>query len=161
VHRIGAAQQVVVDLGQAEVADLALGHQLGHRADGLLDLGRLWRAVQVVQVDDVDAEPDQAGLGRPLDVGSLAADDPGLAVGAGPVDAELGRQLHLVPAAGDRPADQHLVVARPVGVGRVEERHALVQRPVDGGDRLVPVGCAVPFAHPHAAEALGGDGEVA
>jgi hypothetical protein len=39
VHRVRAAQQVVVDLGQAQVADLALGDELGHRADGLLDLG--------------------------------------------------------------------------------------------------------------------------
>jgi hypothetical protein len=117
--------------------------------------------VQVVQVDDVDSEPAEAGLGGPLDVGTLAAQDAGLAVCAGPVDAELGRQLHLAAAARDRPADQYLVVAGAVGVRRVQERHPRIERGVDGGDRLVPVGRAVPFAHPHAAEALGGDGEVA
>ena len=50
---------VVVDLGQPEVAHLALGDELGHRTDGLLDLGVLRRAVQVVEVDDVDAETQQ------------------------------------------------------------------------------------------------------
>src|SRR5580693_4013321 len=86
-----------------------------------------------------------------------SAQDAGLAVGAGPVDAELGGQLHLAAAVRDRTADQYLVVAGAVGVRRVQERHARIERGVDGGDGLVPVRGAVPFAHSHAAEALGGD----
>ena len=160
VHRVRAAQQFVVHLGQAQVADLALGHELGHRADGLLDLGRLRRAVQVVQVDDLDAEPGQRRLAGPLHVVVLAADD-AVRVARRPVDAELGSQLHLVAPVRDAPADQDLVVARAVDVGGVDERHAQVERAIDGDDRLVPVGGAVPLAHPHAAQSLGGHGEIA
>jgi hypothetical protein len=78
-----------------------------------------------------------------------------------PVDAELGGQLHLVAPVRDAPADQDLVVARAVDVGGVDERHAQVERAIDGGDRLIPVGGAVPLAHPHAAQPLGGHGEIA
>ena len=160
VHRVRAAQQLAGDLGQAQVADLALGHEFGHRADGLLDLGRLRRPVQVVQVDDVDAQPGQRRLAGPLDVGGLAADD-AVRVAGRPVDAELRGQLHLVAPVCDAAADQHLVVAGAVDVGGVDERHAEVERAVDGRDRLVPVGGAVPLAHPHAAQALCGHGELA
>jgi hypothetical protein len=45
-----------------------------------------------------------------------------------------------------------------VGVGRVEEVHAEVERAVDGGDRLVVVGCALELGHAHAAKAESGDG---
>src|SRR6185437_16965162 len=102
-----------------------------------------------------DPEPEQAGLGSSLDVGALAADDAGRAVTGRPVDAELGSQLHLAPAVRDRPADEDLVVPGPVDVRGVEERYAFVERRADRGDGLVPVGRAVPFAHSHAAEALG------
>ena len=58
-------------------------------------------------------------------------------------------------------ADQHLVVAGAVDVRGVDERDAEVQGTVNGRDRLVPVGGAVPLAHPHAAQALCGHGELA
>ena len=74
--------------------------------------------------------------------------------------AELGGQLHLVAAAGDRLADELLVVAGAVHVGGVEERHAEVERAVDRRDRLGLVGWAVELGHPHAAEADGGHGQV-
>jgi hypothetical protein len=160
VHRVGPAQQVVADLGQAQVADLALGDQFGHGADGLLDFCCLRRPVQVVQVDHVDAEPGQRALAGPLDVVVLAADD-AVRVAAGAVDAELRGQLDLVAPVRNGPADQDLVVPRAVGVRGVDERHAQVQGAMDGRDRLVPVGGPVPFAHPHAAQALGGHGELA
>src|SRR6185437_5172986 len=144
----------------AQVADLALGDELGHRADGLFDLGGLRRAVQVIQVDVVHAEPGQRRLAGPLDVVVLAADD-AVPVAGGPVDAELRSQLHLVAAARDTAADQYLVVASAVDVGGVDEGDAQVQGAVDGRDGLVPVGGAVPLAHPHAAQALGGHGQLA
>ncbi len=46
-------------LRQAEVADLAGGHQLAHGADGVLDGDRQVGAVQVVEVDVVHAEAGQ------------------------------------------------------------------------------------------------------
>ena len=47
-------------LGQAEVAHLALLHQLGHGAHRLLDRRVGVDAVLVVEVDHLDAEPLQA-----------------------------------------------------------------------------------------------------
>jgi len=77
------------------------------------------------------------------------------------VDAELRGQLHVAAAVRDRAADQHLVVTGAVDVRGVDERHAEVQGAVDGRDRFVPVGGAVPLAHPHAAQALRRHGELA
>src|SRR4029079_9164240 len=62
-------------------------------------------------------------------------------------------------AAGDRVADELLVLAHPgaVDVRGVEERDAELEGPVDRGRRLVLVRLPVPGRHPHAAEALLGD----
>jgi hypothetical protein len=61
----------------------------------------------------------------------------------------------------DAAADQDLIVAGAVDVGGVDERHAKIERAINGRDRLVPVGDAVILAHPHAAQALSGHGELA
>ena len=58
-----------------------------------------------------------------------------------------------------RASEELFVRERPVHLGRVEERHAELERAVDRGDRLALVGRAVGLAHPHAAEAEGGDFE--
>ena len=50
--------------------------------------------------------------------------------------AELRREHDLVAPARDRAADEPLVRERPVHVGRVEERHAELERAVDRRDRL-------------------------
>ena len=71
--------------------------------------------------------------------------------------AELGRQHDLVAPAGDRPADQLLVGERPVHVGRVEEGHAQLERPVDRRVGLGLVGGPVELGHAHAAQPLGRD----
>ena len=60
VHGGGATDRVDRRLGQAEVAHLALGDELGHRPDGLLDRHVEVGAVLVVEVDVVDAEPAAA-----------------------------------------------------------------------------------------------------
>ena len=67
----------------------------------------------------------------------------------------LGGQEDVVAAAGDRPADELLVRVRPVHVGGVEQRHAELERAVDGRDRLrlVALGGPVGPGHAHAAEA--------
>jgi hypothetical protein len=63
VHGVSAPDCGGAGLGQADVADLALGDQLGQGADGVLDGGLRVDPVLVVQVDVVSAEP----LQRPLD----------------------------------------------------------------------------------------------
>ena len=58
-----------------------------------------------------------------------------------------------------RAAEQHLVRERAVDLGGVEEGHAELERPMDGGDGLAVVEAAVGLAHPHATEPERGDGE--
>jgi len=63
VDGVGAADRAGPGLGQADVADLTLGHQLGQGVGGVLDGCTGVDAVLVVQVDVVGSEPGQ----RPLD----------------------------------------------------------------------------------------------
>ena len=69
VDRVGAADRVRAGLGQADVQDLALGDQLGQRADGLLDGRVRVDPVLVVEIDVIGAEPLQGALDRGADVG--------------------------------------------------------------------------------------------
>ena len=145
-------------LGQPVVPDLALGDELGERADGLLDRGARVHAVLVVQVDVVGAEPLQRALHGKAHV-LRAAVQAARAVAAVPDRAELGRDHHLVPATGERPSEQFLVEVRPVHLGGVEQGDAEVDGAVDRCDRARLVGaCAgVEGRHPHAAEADASD----
>jgi hypothetical protein len=145
-------------LGQADVADLAPGDQLGQGADGVLDRGIGVDAVLVVQVDVVGAEAPQGAFDRGADVGWAAVEDTGAAAGVGD-HAELGRHHDLVAAAFDRAANELLVGVRPVDLGGVEEGDAQVERPVDRADGLgvVAAGAGVGGRHPHGAQADAGD----
>src|SRR5947207_1398593 len=71
VHRDRPTQRFGSGFRQAEVADLARGHQLGHRAHGLLDRRGRVGAVQVVEVDVLDTEPPERRLARLVDVGGV------------------------------------------------------------------------------------------
>jgi aryl-alcohol dehydrogenase-like predicted oxidoreductase len=88
VHGVGAADRGGACLGQADVADLAVGDQPGQSADGLLDGSVAVDPVLVVQVDVVGAEPFEGALGRGADVGRAAVGDAGAAAGVGD-EAEL------------------------------------------------------------------------
>ena len=162
VHGDGPADRVGRRLGQPEVPHLAGGDELGHRADGLRHVDLRVDAVLVVEVDDVDAEPLQRGVAGGADVLRPAVH--AAAPVGGALDAELRREHDLVAATGDRPPDELLVGEGAVHVGGVEQRHAEVERAVHDGDRLglvAAVGGAVEVRHPHAAQALGADGEAA
>ena len=158
VDRVGPADGGRRGLGEPEVADLAGLHELGHRADGVLDRDRLVDAVLVVEVDVVDPEPLERGVAGRADVVGGSVDADHAAVRESLV-AELGGELDLVAPAGDRLADEQLVREGAVHVGGVEEGHAQVEGAVDGVDAALLVGGAVELRHPHAAEAEGGDGE--
>ena len=149
-------------LGQSDVADLALGHQLGHSADGVLDRSVRVDPVLVVQVDVVGAEPLQGALDRGADVGRAAVDDAGAAAGVGH-QAELRRHHDLVAAALDGPADQFLVEERAVDLGGVDVGDAQIQRPVDGADRLgvAALPGVVVAGHRHGAQTDPGDVQLA
>ena len=58
---MGAADAIRRGLGQADKADFALRHQLRHRPHRILHRHRRIGAVLIIQVDDIDAEPLQAG----------------------------------------------------------------------------------------------------
>ena len=147
-------------LGQAEEADLAGLHELGHRADRLLDRRVLVDTVLVVEVDVIDAEPLQAAVATAAHVLGRAPDRPLRRVGQVAHDAELGGDEHAIAMRRQRLPDQLLVGVRPVHVGRVEERDAEVDGPVDRRDRLRVVARAVEVGHAHAAEPEGGDGNL-
>src|SRR3954471_8247966 len=84
-------------LGEPEVADLALLHELGHRADRLLDRRLGVDAVLVVEVDRVDAEALERRLARLAHVVGIAADAQELAVLPADV-AELRRDERALAA---------------------------------------------------------------
>jgi hypothetical protein len=150
---VGSAHRLGRGLGQAEVLDLALLDELGHRADGLLDRHRVVDAVLVVEVDEVDAEPLERVLAGLAHVVGPAVDAEKAAVLSALI-AELAGDDDPVAALAHRPAHELLVGERPVHVGGVEEGSAEVEVAVDRGDRLVLVGGSVELRHPHAPEAL-------
>ncbi len=76
---MGTTDRGGAGLGQADVADLALGDELGKSADRLLDGGLRVHPVLVVEVDVVGAEPLQGALDRGADVGGAAVEDAGAA----------------------------------------------------------------------------------
>jgi len=141
-------------LGQPVVPDLALGDELGERADGLLDGRARVHPVLVVQVDVVGVEPPQGALDGQPHVLRAAVQAAG-AVAAVPDRAELRRDHHLVPATGERASEQFLVEVRPVHLRGVEQGDAEVDRAVDRRYRtgLVGTGAGVEGRHAHAAEA--------
>jgi hypothetical protein len=139
-------------LGQPEVAHLALGHQLGHRADRLLDRRARVHPVLVVEVDVIRPQAAQRRLARLVHV--LRAPVDTAIQGIVPAhDPELGGEHDLVAAAGDGASHQLLVVSLPVHVRRVEQLHAQVQGAVDDADRLLVVDLAVELGHAHQTEA--------
>ena len=162
VDRHGPADGRRGGLGEAEVAHLPGPDQLRHRPDGLLDRRVRVDPVLVVEVDDVHAESPEACVAAVPDVLRIAPDAEELAVRAADV-SELRREHHPVATVADRPADELLVPARAVHVGRVEEVPARVEVAVDDPDRLGVVHLlrVVELAHPHAAESDCGDAEAA
>lgn len=111
--------------------------------------------MHVVEVDDVGAQAREALVDALPHVGGVAP-RPHLtagSVGGIAVDAELGRERHLVATVGEDIGDQPLVVAAAVHVRGVDEGHADVDGVVQGRDRLGVVDlAAVDRGQRHAAE---------
>ena len=136
------------------MADVASLHEVGNRADRVLDRHVRVEARGTIDVDVVDAEPLQRvgceGLhrGRP----GVEADPAGGRI-AQRAELDADDRLVAMVAVGKRLADQHLVVAHAVEVAGVDQRHAGIERGVDRGDALGAVGRTVEVRHAHAAEA--------
>jgi len=77
VHGVGAADSCCAGFGEADVQDLALGHQLCEGADGVLDGSVRVDPVLVVEVDAVGAQPLQGALDRGADVRRAAVEHSG------------------------------------------------------------------------------------
>ena len=103
------------------------------------------------------AEAFEAGFAGGADIFGLAVDAFEAAIGAADV-AEFGGEDDFVATVGDGLADEDFVIADAIHVGGVEEIHAEFDAAVDDADGLLIVAVAVKFAHPHAAQADGGDG---
>ena len=68
VHGVRAADRLLAGLGEAEEADLALAHEVGHRADDVLDRHGGVHAVLVEEIDAVGREAAQRALDHLADV---------------------------------------------------------------------------------------------
>ena len=121
--------------------DLALGDEVGERADGLLDRGAGVDPVLVVEVDVVGAEPPQRSLDGGPDVGRAAVHHAGAAARVRD-QAELGGDHDLVAPTRDGAADELLAVEGAVDLCGVDVGDPEVEGAVDGADRLVVVEAA-------------------
>ena len=153
MHRVRAANRLLASLREAKESDLPLADQIRHDANDVLDGNSRVDAVLIEEVNAVSSEAAE----RALD---------GLANMLGPaiqarhravldLEPELGRDSHAIALTRERASEQFLVGIRPVHLGRIKERDAKLDGPVDGGDGLAPValfGGSVSKAHPHAAQ---------
>ena len=155
VHRVRPPDGLDARLRQAEEARLALRHQVGHRADDVLDRDLRVYPVLVQQVDPVGLEPPERSLHRFPDVRRSAVEPAAFLLVDLP--AELGRDDRALAPPGQRPPEQRLVGVRSIYLGRIEERHAQLEGAVNGGDGLLVVRRAVGLAHAHAPEPEGGN----
>ena len=154
---VSAADVGDAGLGQAEVENLALAHQVADRAGDLLDRHGRIDAMLVEEVDPVGREAAQRSFDRRAD--RLR---PAVSFDAEPAyvvedEAELGGDRHELAPPFYRAADQRLVGERAVGLGGVEERAAEVDGAMQGRDRFRLVRRSIGLAHAHAAESNGRD----
>jgi hypothetical protein len=136
--------------GQAEVPDLALRDQLPDRAGDLLYRRLGIDSVLVEQVDRVDSQARQGGVGGlPDELGPTRESGPAVRVDF----PELRGHDDLITKGSKRIAHELLVRERAIDLSGVEERHAEVHRVPDQCDRLVAGhrGAAV-ITQPHAAK---------
>src|SRR5215467_9491094 len=148
---MGAPDGVGAGLAEAEMADLALLDEPRHGADGVLDRHVRVDAMDVIEIDHLDAEPLEARLAGDRHIVGLAVDAAALPAGSADV-AELAGNEELVALALDRLGDQLLVDAGRIGVRRVEHGDAEVDAAMDGRDRFYVVGNAIVGAHAGAAK---------
>ena len=118
----------------ADVAHLALGHEVGQRAERLVVVGPRVPAVDLVEVDPVGLQALQRGLDLAHDPAPRVA---GLVRVVAHRAVELGGEDDVVApvVGGQRLADDLLGLAARVDVGGVDEVDARVERPVDDPDR--------------------------
>jgi hypothetical protein len=129
---------------------LPLLHEALHRPERVLHRHQRIDAVQVVQVDDVDAQAPQALVARAGHVLRAAVD---ATIGVGAALADLAREEHALAPLREPRADRRLARAFGVDVGGVEEVESKLEAEVERGERAAsPLG-VLRRADVHAAEA--------
>src|SRR5262245_16356115 len=136
---VGAPDGVGPGLAQAEMADLALLNESRHGADRVLDRHVGIDAMDVIEIDGVDAHALEARLAGDRHIVGLAVDAAALSARTADI-AELAGNEKLVALALDRLANQLLIDTGRIGIGRVEHRDAEVDAAVNSRDRLDVVG---------------------
>src|SRR5882724_8351108 len=137
-------------LAYAEMAHLALSHQIAHRPNRILDRHGRIDAVNVVEVDDIRCEPPQAALAAYLDVLRSAVRGR-RAVSRAQITEFAGDHV-LVAMTPDRASDQFLVAAPTICVRAVQKIDPDLARAAQGVDRRIFIGLVVERRHRRAAE---------
>src|SRR5208282_3180429 len=155
MNGVRAAQSGWGRFGQAEVAHFPFMDKLGHGTDRFLD-GRFGiNAVLIIKIDDINAEPLEAGFATGADVLGLAAHAAHVRVGAVAHDAVLGGQKDFLAAVANGLADEDFIVAVTINVGGIQEVHAEFDGAMNGGNGFDVIPGAIKFGHAHAAKPHG------
>src|SRR6185503_10138255 len=154
LHGVSAPNRLRAGLGQAEMLHFAGANELLHGAGYVLDGHGRIHAVLIVEIDRVDVESLQRGVGDALDALGLAVErEPLLTAARVDGETELRCDRNLAAKRRERFADELFVRERTVNLGRVEERHALLDRRADQRDGLALVRRGtIAEAQAHAAE---------
>jgi hypothetical protein len=155
LHGVGAADGLCAGLRQAEVLDLALLDQILHRSGDVLDGHFGIDAVLIEEIDDIDPQALERGLGNLLDVLRPAVQPlPGPRLPSGLISKPNLVAMTTFPRKGSRPRPEFFVVERAVDLGRVEEGDAALDGRAEQRDRILLLReTAVGKGHSHAAEA--------
>ena len=151
VGPVGAAQLIGGRVADGEVAHLAGGHKVGHRADAVLQRHVLRDLVQIVDIDHVGVEPREALVALAFDGGRAGVD--GYLARVVDVDAALAGEHDLAAAVAEDGAEEGFAAPHAVDRRAVDEVEAPVEGLVDRGD---PFGL-VRVEQPVGAEAELGD----
>ena len=139
---------------QPERADLAGPDQVAEHPQGLLDVHRPVRPVDLVEVEVVGAEPPQARLDGP---GQVQPRVPAAVEALLEREVPLAGEDHLVTSVLERLSDDHLRLARGVHVRGVDQVDPVVESHLHDAGALVVVGVAGRAEH-HRPQGVGRDG---
>lgn len=138
-------------LRHPEMLDLASFDELFHRPGDIFDRNLAIDAMLVEEVDAIGAQT----LQRRISNGADALRPAVLWLRRVPIpETKFGGDDDLIPDGRKCLAEEFLVGEGTIGLGRIEERHALLERGTDQLDRILLFGRgAVAVAEAHAAKA--------
>ena len=155
LHQVPAGE-----IRASDIAHLAAADEVVERRQRFLDRGVVVLAVQLQQIDMIDAKPVQRGIDRLQDMLTRRAE----LVGTRPHgERRLGRDQQAVPLASDGFAKNLLGQSVGIGVGAIEQADAMIETDVDQPGSALAVGGAprleeiVAAAEGRGPEAQGGD----